>query len=673
MITTLFLVAVARQDVTFEHKAAPVPVVVKALSEAVGQPLHADGSLNLDYVVVRFDNTPLEVVKERLGQILVATWRDTPEGPTLGRTSAQQAQLRSEYVKSTAERIREGLAKLAETEPPPTASLREAVREVERLRETPNRWQRVQELNRLAPSHRLAVALAKDIDWTTIPEIVEFLPIEFMLNPTRLQRPLGRNTGRLIAQYNREAETHRKIVREELAAGQFWWDPIARTSQEIGPNDRIGLVVRPAIGNIMIELVGLDQPVMVNPPMAEYTSATPIEGLDGEYELSEQSQEFERVLKSRSNPGTEPIMMRDLLRLPEVEPLAWLPSDMLLGVAKTQGKDLIAVLPDFSSISFGAAPRGSQSVGQALAMLDMFMPLRITTDPFLSIASKNLAADHDWRCDREALGKFLRVADEKEPMLGDYADLCKGLKGQGDGFMAFMLMSLVMGDSSPSSVLENLLLLKAFAVLTPGQRREAQGPKGATVSLPVSVPQLPAPFRDLIFRSRALLLPLNELSEPSELEGPAMKSRILSTGREWFERSATTVYGNGLPPTSKLVFQVENVERVVADWGPRGSYLQRPMSPEELGRQMVLTARFQTNSAPPTKFAVVTVERLTISAYLGQEAAMQWIADLGGRADPEKMVPLDQLPEAVRKAIDNELAKAKDMAPSSDKPRTGPP
>jgi hypothetical protein len=306
-------------------------------------------------------------------------------------------------------------------------------------------------------------------------------------------------------------------------------------------------------------------------------------------------------------------------------------------------------------------------------MLDMFMPQRIATDPYLSIASKSLAADHDWRVDREALGRFIRAATESSPSLVDYARLAKSLKGQGDGLTAYMFMSMVMRDSTPSAILEHLIPLKAFALLTPGQQREAQGPNGATVSLPVGVPQLPTPFRDLIFRSQARLHSLKDLGGASDAEGPAMKARIVAAGSEWFERSATTVYGNGLPPSSKLVFQVKTVDRVVADWGPRRSYMQRPMSPEELGREIVLTPRIQPNSAPPTKFAMVSVERLTISAFLGQESSMQWVAEFGGRADPDKMVPMDELPESVRKAINEEVAKGKDLAPSVAKPRTGPP
>jgi hypothetical protein len=109
MLAALLLLAQQPQTVTFSHPCANSAVVLGALGRQTGLRLAANGSVEKDYFLVRFDNVPLGEALAKIATALNATWTERAGVRYLGRTAAQDAasenELRARLERSIASYI----------------------------------------------------------------------------------------------------------------------------------------------------------------------------------------------------------------------------------------------------------------------------------------------------------------------------------------------------------------------------------------------------------------------------------------------------------------------------------------------------------------------------------------------------------------------------------------
>lgn len=90
MLVAALVLAQQPRTVTFSHPCAASAVVLEALGKAIGLPLKPSGSVMDDYLLLRFDETPVDVALKKLGDVANATWTESNGVRYLGRTKQQE-------------------------------------------------------------------------------------------------------------------------------------------------------------------------------------------------------------------------------------------------------------------------------------------------------------------------------------------------------------------------------------------------------------------------------------------------------------------------------------------------------------------------------------------------------------------------------------------------------
>jgi hypothetical protein len=109
MLVAALVLAQQPKTLTFSHPCASAATVLEALGKELGTPMRPTGSVMRDYLMLRFDQVPVDEALKRMATVANATWTVSNGVRYLGRTKQQEdagpLQLQAMLEKSVAEYI----------------------------------------------------------------------------------------------------------------------------------------------------------------------------------------------------------------------------------------------------------------------------------------------------------------------------------------------------------------------------------------------------------------------------------------------------------------------------------------------------------------------------------------------------------------------------------------
>ena len=476
-------------------RIATAPVLVAEVAKATGRHLEVSPTLSTEVLMVCVSNAGVSDVLAKLALAATATWEPMEGGMRLVPDGAART------LEASAERARrrkaldDGMRKKAETTKAQTPAGPEAAMAAMFTGGTGG-------VNAFVPMlDPAALAAMEDGD-----------RIVFATRPTAAQLPLRGDPSRvvtdLIAKHNQQARSMAGSAGElPEAMSAMLKGPLGdrfRTMSQIiqaapvkitvaaskgalgmfgesGLDIRLELRAYGANGAVILEEVGsVDTDIMaiaasMQPPKPKpiAATATPIVYSDEAKALASVStpQNFQAGLGLGERAAIPPKLLAYLLNPEKHEPLALVPGEGLIALAKARRKPLVACLPDgaFSSILGNPAPKTVEEVEEALQK----GPMRLVPDAeYLVVKAADPVRARRDRIDRAALGTLLRAAaDHDAPSLDELAAYAVRSPEPARNALSMSVLSLFAPGSMDSlSGAVNWNSLRLYASLSPSQR-----------------------------------------------------------------------------------------------------------------------------------------------------------------------------------------------------------
>ena len=261
------------------------------------------------------------------------------------------------------------------------------------------------------------------------------------------------------------------------------------------------------------------------------------------------------------------------------DPLALTPSDEILALAHWSQKPLVAVVPDSAfvdTIPVGATITvedfaHSLATGETMAMSN--------TGDWIEIKPANPATARQYRCDRVALGRFLRSCmKESIPTLGEFAEFTTHADLANNAVVSAYLATAVSGYGNAGLSLKLTWdLYRIFAEFSPDQQASLIGGARLPVTALTSSQQVSFSrvayglFRHL--RYGVGPIPLPNRFPSSSLLGSVVPGRLTRAGLPpilGYENEPTELLPNGVQASGYIEMTVGE-EPFVSPYGPIAS------------------------------------------------------------------------------------------------------
>lgn len=359
-------------SISYESKAARLPVIVEALKPLVGQELSVSPGLRDHVVVVRFSEVSADQALVRLAKALDAEWVRKGSEVVLSRTPAMERALRQKWLAKRTEKIQATLDALrTELDKTPTFSDADADRLLAKLNQIDARKSEddlpIRELDaafKQGPTGRAITRLLLSIPARDLAELPANSTTVFSNQPNRLQNRLGGNANDVLRDLVKDVETFKGAMNRsgppnQPKNGWLGGDPrfmpfhsndirkalLSVTVMNLKSTIRVDLRGYDDLGNsVFVASQNLD---------AKFYSPAAREGLKGmsqmtQYKFSQEALEWNHLasLDYKGAQATSPTWLEKTSHPTQFDPLSFTASECLLALAKEKGKDLVADIGD---------------------------------------------------------------------------------------------------------------------------------------------------------------------------------------------------------------------------------------------------------------------------------------------------------------------------------------
>ncbi len=192
MTTLVLALALAQtKTVTFSHPCANSAVVLEALGKELGVQMKPSGSVMKDFIIVRFDQVPVEEAMKRLADGINATWTQSNGVNYLTRTALQENNEKRDAKAAAAKLIQDWLDK---RKVEGQITIEGATKLIEDVLPTlkmnaggnfdQQSYERQRELERGGPLSRYLTRILKEIGAQSLADIEEGERVQYVAAPT---------------------------------------------------------------------------------------------------------------------------------------------------------------------------------------------------------------------------------------------------------------------------------------------------------------------------------------------------------------------------------------------------------------------------------------------------------------------------------------------------------
>ncbi len=498
------------RTVTFRTEAVSVRLGLEELSKAAGVNLSCSPQTANHVLVVDVKDVPISALMDRIASATAAEWQRERTCFRLVLTPAlRKAQERASLIRKTAAIAKaqeKSAAENSKLAPFDEQAARQYVREIEAFagqsaaeQQDPNRWRRYAALTAKSPNRRLAQRVAISLDPASIAPLREGDRAVFSTAPNRLQRALPRAALKAIGQF---AEDFRRLARvvEEVYGSQLPDNLQGLVYSQARPGSGSDATVAKVIvsvrsfglaGNFGLRLIAADSKGRIlaedyanlngefGGGAASLSQAEKPTSVEPDIEVSELSRQFIEAIRPAMGrravdvgaPG--PIIQR--LMYPErFEPLGFLSSDLLLGIAGQRKLNLVASPDD--SLALYAAYSIAQGKVKPSELVRIFEgPMMVSRveqrDGWFLLKPLDAVEWRNRQMSRPAFGKLARSANSKKRLArDDVAAYALSAPGTEFDFLAILLAAIVAGVSPGDFPLGNLDAHRFHGSLNSAQR-----------------------------------------------------------------------------------------------------------------------------------------------------------------------------------------------------------
>ncbi len=367
-MTTLILAFALAQTktVTFSHPCASSAVVLEALGKELGVQMKPSGSVMKDFIIVRFDQVPVEEAMKRLADGINATWTQSNGVNYLTRTALQENNEKRDAKAAAAKLIQDWLDKRKVEGQVTIEGATKLIEDVlPTLKANPGgnfdqqAYERQRELEKGGPLSRYLTRILKEIGAQSLSDIEEGERVQYVIDPTPKQRKLP--DGEAFKQFTIENEIYKEALmrtgaRERLnSEGSMYSSLIHPYMDYYGETKSTVLTVHRQrnMYSVRFEIVGHGSVQESIQPDREKPEGMPKELLEqkGDYEPTQIERELGNVAKvifgGRGDSVPVSAAAVGVLSDPVTnEPLTVFGSKWLIDSSKAMGKNLVGVMSD---------------------------------------------------------------------------------------------------------------------------------------------------------------------------------------------------------------------------------------------------------------------------------------------------------------------------------------
>lgn len=660
MVAFVALVALSVQSepVTFRHRLAPVPIVLKALGKELGQELTADGAVAGRDLYVRVDDVSRSVLMARIAEATGGEWRSTPRGaelvPDRKRVAAAKEAARQERVAG----LRERWAEFKLDQVTDVAAYDKALRDLTEAQHKDDRaaLQVRQTSMNADPGSRLAYRLLVALGPELVADLSPRTRIVYALNPTRTQRPFPASFGAAFQAYSAERAAHEAVLARTSGLQATPDQPLTRPPGDFDPATTL-FVLRPDPTFARASVIDLrswrqDASVSMWPVWKPRVAAELAVGLpDTPVVLGEDSLLMEKCILPPVGgmSGEEKQRAWKSLQDPQRGFLGSPLSDSLDHLVENAGYDVVACLPS----TYGASI--SRLINRAKTARELWMSLVgragfpfvvvkgvLTVGPIprdLEESYSLRASDLDVLLGRATDGVF----DLEDASVVTAATWGRTTMAEVQGFV-----SGLVGSHNPFSVVDPLADASlAFIGSLPDAARNSAKANGYVAKYSALTPKAAAALRTLVFDVVDIL-----------------DTRV-GAGSEPLPRAnsePTIALGDGIPADTSVRLKLGRRDGLVTVQEPSQGRFYVEATATQSAAYSVAWSEVATDASNRSLFLLTGVETLDLKLDFGQGRTLSISRQYVMQFDPDRRVPWTQLPEATRAEIERHLPEARKFA-----------
>ncbi len=423
-MTTLILslAIVQTKTVTFTHPCAHSSVVLEALGKELGVPMKPTGSVLQDYILVRFNDVPVDQALDKIAKTLNASWRESNGVRYLERTPAQEQQDFEGEYEAKARAIRDVIDARGKVPLTQDAALALAVkvRDFGAHRNNDD-WERFQPIARQLPGHRAMLDLMALLDIGSIVRSTQS-PLNYSQRKGAIPLPSG--ARKVIDGLAKEWQTYAEALAKSGLASDDVYQKFSGSSTELMESMQLSAHVSEDGVLFMLSFLVRGEWQNLGYHKIETTGAravpewvSKLEGASGLSTVAKESiqptqlREVREGLRAAVLAGGEP----DLLLCA--------PSEL---IARAAGKrTVVAYVPDSAYVALAEGELPADAT-LSLALGKLFTARSIVAqmdDQWLTVRPAKPYTDRFQRMDRSAFLKMARSADELKSLpLDQFAD-----------------------------------------------------------------------------------------------------------------------------------------------------------------------------------------------------------------------------------------------------------
>lgn len=662
----LVLLAGQQQSVTYTCKATRLADLLPTLSEKVGKNLKVSAALERKFAVLRFKDTPTEKVLEELALAFNAQWVQGNNILVL-QANADTSDKDQKY--------RESVKKyLSDTPDKPWTGkdaddlVEEASKIAELSDNSPNKWDTIRKIDQKGPQHRVIKKLVKLIGEKTLSSLQPNTRVVYSTEPTRKQVAFPPGADGVLKQFIAECTLQNDSLRkrgiDEQNPGNFAYymqslqpsyginEPVtgAMLSLERGISAlQIQLVLRRANGSS----AGPSDyvPLMNEPDKSGAGSSIEVEGT---YESSPESTLIAKAFRTsmggssptKLSPEESKKVLEFFSDLEKNELLSLAPSEIFLQIGERLNKDVVANLSDVSLFTMTMIDEKTPLSRFATAELPWSVK---ETDRAIVVNGLERMFGFELNLPRRTMSQFVRSVAKSGVSIDALADLYTGVPDDETGQAILMLAMIPFGRNM--NLFEGQDALRLYGGLDAGSRTKAkQG--GFVTTYGALPPSLQAKVSDYVYRKAKAL---------SDGEANINEPRVYGRGFE-MDKDATSMLPNGIPPDTRIVFQVKKEDKLFTISTYSGGYQNTEAAElDEAASQLAWSEKTQgTEGSTKLKFATGMRERLDVMIQFAPQVFVQTRFSLNPSFQDNDMKDLGELPDSVRKELEEKVVKQRE-------------
>jgi len=440
--------------VTFKVRASRTEQVLPQLAAATKLDLRAGPGMENDVLVIDVKDVPLDAVMARIATVTVGVWRQQgsvyrlmPDLTKRNQQELAEASLRTAAVRKALQNLHADLKKVASSDSKEKQDVLDVAAEKLNVLETD-----------------AVSGLLDRLDPSVLAEEQVEDRLVFSTSPTRFQLPMGAGADEildhLISAHNKIIEGIPKealaaVARTDIKGEADVRDRDAASFTEIGPVAKALLIITRSYENFGRDIYGdsaaeggevqlrlFDSSGKVIFATREVLTELGVDSMLDDIakvdagatpqaepiEYSVDSTAFRVFLASKAawhfNPPLPPDLRKKLVRPDLYDPLSYFQSDQMFAYAKSQGKPLVANLPDLLGSQLDGPHALPTSMADVAAFFESSGPLvKASDDAFVTVSPAFPAESRARRMDRSALAALIKASQEKlAPSLDDLAE-----------------------------------------------------------------------------------------------------------------------------------------------------------------------------------------------------------------------------------------------------------